>query len=73
MTTITNRLSFAEYLKYADGTDRRYELVNGKLILISLGTGEHGAIIKFVERMLETEIASLGRDSIVLHGFSRSM
>ena len=68
MTTITNRLTFAEYLKYTDGTDRRYELVNGELILMSLGTGQHGAIIKFVERMLETEIANLGRDWVVLPG-----
>ncbi len=68
MTTITNRLTFAEYLKYTDGTDRRYELVNGELILMSLGTGQHGAIIKFIERMLETEIANLGLDWVVLPG-----
>ena len=68
MTTITNRLTFAEYLKYADGTDRRYELVNGELIPMSLCTGQHGAIIKFIERMLETEIANLERDWVVLPG-----
>jgi Uma2 family endonuclease len=68
MTIITDRLTFAEYLKYTDGTDRRYELVNGELILMSLGTGQHGAIIKIVERMLETEIASLDRDWVVLPG-----
>ncbi|WP_295614588.1 Uma2 family endonuclease [Chamaesiphon sp. GL140_3_metabinner_50] len=68
MTTITNRLTFAEYLKYTDATDRRYELVNGELILMSLGTGQHGAIIKFIERMLETEIANLDRDWVVLPG-----
>ncbi len=68
MTTITNRLTFAEYLRYSDGTDRRYELVNGELIPMSLGTGQHGAIIKFIERMLETEVASLDRDWVVLPG-----
>jgi Uma2 family endonuclease len=68
MTTITNRLTFAEYLKYTDGTDRRYELVNGELILMSLGTGQHGAIIKFIERMLATEVANLERDWVVLPG-----
>jgi Uma2 family endonuclease len=68
MTIITDRLTFAEYLKYTDGTDRRYELVNGELILMSLGTGQHGAIIKFIERMLETEIANLDRDWVVLPG-----
>jgi Uma2 family endonuclease len=68
MTTTTDRLTFAEYLKYADGTDRRYELVNGELIPMSLGTGQHGAIIKFIERMFETEIANLERDWVVLPG-----
>jgi Uma2 family endonuclease len=68
MTTTTNRLTFAEYLKYNDGTERRYELVNGELIPMSLGTGQHGAIIKFIERILETEIASINSDWIVLPG-----
>jgi Uma2 family endonuclease len=68
MTTTTNRLTFAEYLKYTDGTDRRYELVNGELIPMSLGTGQHGAIIKFLERILETEIATINSDWIVLPG-----
>jgi Uma2 family endonuclease len=68
MTTTTNRLTYAEYLKYTDGTDRRYELVNGELIPMSLGTGQHGAIIKFIERILETEIATINSDWIVLPG-----
>jgi Uma2 family endonuclease len=68
MTTITNRLTFAEYLKYSDGTDRLYELVNGELIAMSLGTGQHGAIIKFIERILETEIATLNSDWVILPG-----
>jgi Uma2 family endonuclease len=68
MTTTTNRLTFAEYLKYTDGTDRRYELVNGELIPMSLGTGQHGAIIKFIEQILETEIVNLNHDWVVLPG-----
>jgi Uma2 family endonuclease len=68
MTTSTDRLTFAEYLKYTDGTDNRYELVNGELIPMSLGTGQHGAIIKFIERVLETEIATINSDWIVLPG-----
>ena len=68
MTTATNRLTFAEYLKHADGTDRRYELVNGELMPMSLGTGQHGAIIKFIERILETEIAARTSDWVVLPG-----
>jgi Uma2 family endonuclease len=76
MTTTTDshsgrlrqRLTFAEYLKYTDGTDKRYELVNGELIPMSLGTGQHGAIIKFIERILEIEITTTNSDWIVLPG-----
>jgi Uma2 family endonuclease len=32
MTTTTKLFTLAEYLEYDDGTDKRYELVNGKLI-----------------------------------------
>lgn len=68
MTVSLDRLTFAEYLNYSDGSDRRYELVNGELIPISLGTGQHGAIIKSIERSLETEIASQKLDWVVLPG-----
>ena len=68
MTISIDRLTFAEYLKYTDGSDRRYELVNGELIPMSLGTGQHGAIIKSVERTLESEIASQNLDWVVLPG-----
>jgi Uma2 family endonuclease len=68
MTISIERLTFAEYLNYTDGSDRRDELVNGELIPMSLGTGQHGAIIKLVERSLETEIASQNLDWVVLPG-----
>ncbi|WP_373540060.1 Uma2 family endonuclease [Chamaesiphon sp.] len=68
MSITLDRLTFAEYLKYTDGSDRRYELVNGELIPMSLGTGQHGAIIKSIERSLETEIASQNLDWVLLPG-----
>lgn len=68
MTISIERLTFAEYLQYTDGTDRRNELVNGELIPMSLGTGQHGAIIKSIERTLEAEIANQNRDWVVLPG-----
>jgi Uma2 family endonuclease len=68
MTISIDRLTFAEYLKYTDGSDRRYELVNGELIPMSLATGQHGAIIKSIERTLEAEIASQNLDWVVLPG-----
>ena len=46
MTVTTKKLTFAEYLKYDDGTDIRYELVNGELVPMSLGTGKHGGSLQ---------------------------
>lgn len=60
MTVTTQRLTFAEYLKYEDGTDNRYELVNGELIPMTLGTGKHGAITKFLERSFDDENTRIG-------------
>ncbi|WOD39377.1 Uma2 family endonuclease [Nodosilinea sp. E11] len=54
MTTTTQRLTLDEYLAY-DGSDRRYELVNGELLPLSLGTGRHGAIIKRLEKIFDAE------------------
>jgi Uma2 family endonuclease len=56
----TKPLNLAEYLNYNDGTDTCYELVNGELIPMSLGTGKHGAIIKFLERTFDAEIERMG-------------
>ncbi len=55
MTQTQQRLSFADYLAYDDGTDTRYELVDGELVPMSLGVGLHGAIIKFLERQFDAE------------------
>lgn len=58
MTTTTKKLSFAEYLVYSDGTDTRYELVDGELRTMSLGTGRHSNIIRFLNRQFEDAITS---------------
>jgi Uma2 family endonuclease len=47
MTTTTKKLSFEEYLVYSDGTDTRYELVDGELQEMSVGTGRHAGIAGF--------------------------
>jgi Uma2 family endonuclease len=52
MTIAARKLTFEEYLAYDDGTDTRYELVNGELVARSLGTGRHGRVIKFVDDVL---------------------
>ena len=48
MTVTTQKITFEAYLGYEDGTNTRYELVDGELIPMSLGTGRHGAIIEFL-------------------------
>jgi Uma2 family endonuclease len=51
-----------EYLTYEDGTDTRYELVDGELVSMSLGTGEHGDISEFINDEFKAEIRRLGLD-----------
>ncbi|HEY9597241.1 MAG TPA: Uma2 family endonuclease [Cyanophyceae cyanobacterium] len=68
MTTATNPLTLEQYLKYNDGSDTRYELVNGELVPISLGTGKHGAILKFLERNFDAECARMAQAWIALAG-----
>ncbi len=60
MTVATKKLTFAEYLKYDDGTDTRYELVDGELIPMSLGTGKHGGITEFLNDNFKDEIRKQG-------------
>ena len=53
MALTTQKLSFEDYLLYDDGTDHRYELVNGELVLMGLATGRHGSIIRFLQLQFE--------------------
>lgn len=57
MTLSTQKLTLAEYLAYHDGTDNRYELVEGSLKLRATGTGQHGAVIEFLNDEFRAEIA----------------
>lgn len=53
IATTTQKLTFEQYRTYEDGTDTRYELVDGALVPMSLGTGRHGAIIRSLVRQFE--------------------
>jgi Uma2 family endonuclease len=53
MTIAIEKMSFTEYLKYNDETDTQYELVDGELIPMSLGTGKHGDIIEFINDLFK--------------------
>jgi Uma2 family endonuclease len=48
MTQAKPRFSnFEEYLSYDDGTDKRYELLNGELIELPPESGENSGILSF--------------------------
>ncbi|NJM77552.1 MAG: Uma2 family endonuclease [Acaryochloridaceae cyanobacterium RU_4_10] len=66
MTTTIQKLTFEEYLTYEDGTDTRYELVDGELIPMSLGTGKHGAVIRFIVNQFENSLAQFKRPWVAL-------
>jgi len=54
------KLTFEEYLVYDDGTDNRYELVDGKLVMVPLPTGDHSDVIDLLSDAFKTAIAGLG-------------
>lgn len=66
MTIATQKLTFEEYLAYDDSTDTRYELVDGELVPMSLGTGKHGAIIRFIVQQFEDELTRLAQPWVPL-------
>ncbi|MGF1515355.1 MAG: Uma2 family endonuclease [Elainellaceae cyanobacterium] len=56
MAIATQKLTFEDYLAYDDGTDARYELVDGELVPMSLGTGQHGAVAEFLNDQFRDKI-----------------
>jgi Uma2 family endonuclease len=58
----TTRILLHEYLTYDDGTDTRYELVDGELLPMSLATGEHGDISEFLNDEFKAEIKRVKLD-----------
>jgi Uma2 family endonuclease len=60
MIITTQRLSLDGYLAYDDGTDTRYELLNGELIVMAQPKGRHGAIAEFLNDTFRAEIKRLG-------------
>jgi Uma2 family endonuclease len=69
MTVATQRrMSLEEYLIYDDGADTRYELVDGVLVEMSLGTGKHGRAIRRLAKPIEAIATTMGTDWIALQG-----
>jgi Uma2 family endonuclease len=57
MTTTPLKLSFEEYLTYDDGTDNRYELVDGELVMVPQPTGDHSDTIDLLFKAIEIAIS----------------
>ena len=60
--------TFEQYLADDDGTNTRYELVDGELIPVSLGTGQHTAIIQFLNQRLQQATTEMSKDWVVIAG-----
>lgn len=55
-TQTPQKLTLEEFLSYSDGTDTRFELVEGELKSRAIGTGLHGAVIEFINDEFRDEI-----------------
>ncbi len=67
-TTTKTKLNFEEYLDYDDGTDNRYELEDGELILMNPPTFRHAFIISFLTNAFASQIKQLNLPWITLSG-----
>ncbi|AFY60008.1 Uma2 family endonuclease [Synechococcus sp. PCC 6312] len=59
MLTTQSIFTFEEYLTYDDGTDSRYELDHGKLVLMTPAIGQHYFITHFIFETFLQEIRRL--------------
>ncbi|XHX76419.1 MAG: Uma2 family endonuclease [Stenomitos frigidus ULC029] len=64
----TKPITFEDYLTYDDGTDNRYQLFDGALVLMTPPAGEHGAIAGVLLIQFHLEIHRLGLDWWVRQG-----
>lgn len=54
------RLSIEEYLTYDEGSGDRFELVDGELVKMALGTGKHSDISNALTDEFRAEIKRMG-------------
>lgn len=62
------RVTFADYLTYFDGSDTKYELVDGELVAMTLGTSLHGEAIDPTYQAINAEINRTTQPWIVRQG-----
>ena len=61
------RMTLQEFLAFDDGSDDlRYELVDGALVEMNLGTGKHGGSIRRLAKYLEAGAVAMGTDWIAI-------
>ena len=60
----SQKLTFEEYLSYDDGTDNRYELIDGELIALPPESGRNDFIALYLRDAL---IAFVPRQQVRLH------
>jgi Uma2 family endonuclease len=58
-------LTFEEYVTYDDGTDNRYELVEGELVMVPLPTADHSDVIDLLSDTFKAQIQRLEHPWIV--------
>jgi Uma2 family endonuclease len=69
IATAKTRISFADYLTYFDDdTAPKYELVDGELIPMAIGTGQHGETIDRIYRAIDAEIDRTAQPWIARQG-----
>ena len=66
VTNLTKKLTFEEYLNYDDGTENRYEFVDGEVLLMNPPIGLHSLIIRLISKIFEAEIERLALDWLTL-------
>lgn len=59
------KLTYQEYLTYNDGTDSRYELVDGELVVKNPPRAKHSKIGRLLYRVLDDAITRTGESWIV--------
>ena len=62
------RMTLKEFLNHDDGTNTRYELVDGILVEMSLGTGKHSGIIRRLAKRFEAQAEQQGTNWIAIQG-----
>jgi Uma2 family endonuclease len=55
-TALSKRMSLAEFLVWDDGTDRRYELVDGRVVAMAPPAGAHAVIVVNLARQLSNRL-----------------